>query len=252
MKAALALSGGGIRAVAHLGIVKVLKNNGVEIEAIAGASGGALVGALLCDGKEPEEIVEMIKAVKLWNLFGSRGRGGVFALEGIRRLLEERLSVGRIERLRKRFFVACTDLAGGEIRYFDRGAVGELCIASSSLVPVFSPVRYDGMLLADGGFMDNMPARPLKPLGLPVIGINVNPILPKKPDNVIRTTVRALVLMMAANIEASRRHCHFYVEPAACERINIFDFKKIDEAYDAGIKEGEKVVSKLLDTIGAI
>jgi len=54
MKVSLALSGGGVRALAHLGIVKVLQEHGFEIAAVSGSSGGALVGALLCDGKSPD------------------------------------------------------------------------------------------------------------------------------------------------------------------------------------------------------
>ncbi len=252
MKVALALSGGGIRAVAHLGIVKVLQQNGFEIEAVSGSSGGALVGALLCDGKTPQETVELIKTVKIWNLFGSTGRGGVFALEGIEALLKEHLQVENIEELKTDFIVACTDLASGKMHYFDNGPIAELCIASSSLVPVFSPRRYGDLLLADGGFMDNMPARPLCNRDMPVIGINVNPILPKEPDNVVRMTVRALLLMMAANIEMSKEYVDFYIEPAACEGINIFDLTKVDEAYEAGVEEGKKILPKLLDTFSAI
>ena len=252
MKVALALSGGGIRAVAHLGIIEVLEKNGFEVEAISGSSGGALVSALYCDGRAPEEIVELIKEVKIWNLFGSTGRGGVFALEGIKKLLLDTLTTEEIGDLSRPFIVACTDLAAGKIRYFDEGPIADLCVASSSLVPIFSPVRHGDMLLADGGFMDNMPAGPLEAFGLPVIGINVNPILPKKPDNVIRTTTRALVLMMAANIEASRRHTDFYIEPAACEKINIFDLAKVDEAYEAGYKEAQRLLPKLLDTFCAL
>ena len=252
MKVALALSGGGIRAVAHLGIVKVLKENGFDIGAVSGSSGGALVGALLCDGREPDEIVELIKVVKIWNLFGATGRGGLFGLEGIEILLKKHLRNRNIEEMATDFIVACTDLAEGRMHYFDKGPAAELCVASSSLVPIFSPVRYDGRLLADGGFMDNMPARPLQKFGLPLIGVNVNPILPKNPDNVVRTTTRALVLMMAANVEASKTLLDFYIEPAACERINIFDLTKVDDAYAAGMEAGTKALPKLLDIFSAL
>lgn len=252
MKVALALSGGGIRAVAHLGVVEVLLGEGIEPAMIAGASGGALVGALLCDGKEPRQIVELIKAVRLWDLFGSSGRGGLFALEKIGRILEENLTVANVEDLGTDFLVACTDLAGGEVHYFDKGPVAELCVASSSLVPLFSPVRYGDLLLADGGFMDNMPAGPLKETGLPVVGVNVNPIVARSPESVVQTTARALILMMAANIEASKRFVDFYIEPEGCERINIFDLRRVDEAYEAGRREAERGLPKLIETLASI
>ena len=59
MKIAIALSGGGVRAIAHLGVVKVLIDNGFEIEAISGSSAGAIIGALLSDGKSPEDILKI-------------------------------------------------------------------------------------------------------------------------------------------------------------------------------------------------
>jgi len=252
VKAALALSGGGIRAVAHLGAVEVLQAEGIGIPAISGSSGGALVGALLCDGKSPAEIVDLIKEVRIWDLFGSSGRGGVFALEKIRRILEERLSVSRIEELAVDFTVACTDLAAGEVCYFDKGPIAELCVASSSLVPVFSPIRYGDRLLADGGFMDNMPAAPLQKSGCPVVGINVNPVVRRSPERIVQTTVRALMLMMAANIEASKRFVDFYIEPEGCERINIFDLRRVDEAYEAGRNAARAAMPKLIETLASI
>ena len=252
MKVALALSGGGIRAVAHLGVVEVLLEAGLEIEALSGSSGGALVGAALCDGWAPRKVLELIEELRIWDLFGSRGRGGVFALERIGKVMEERLESRYIEDLPIDFTVACTDLAEGRIHYFDKGPIADLCIASSSLVPVFSPVAYGDLLLADGGFMDNMPTRPLAELDLPVIGVNVNPILPKSPRRIVETTTRALVLMMAANIEASRAYADFYLEPAECEKIGIFDLKKAKEAYEAGRKEAKARLPKLLETLAAL
>lgn len=245
MKIALALSGGGVRAAAHLGIVEVLQRNGFEIAALSGSSGGALVGALLADGYAPQEIRSIIKELKTWDLMQRSKRGGMFGLGRIERLLRAHLKTEELEELPIPFTVAATDLAEGNIHYFDKGPVAQLCAASSSLIPFFSPVRYGNLLLADGGFMDNMPTKPLKVYDCPVIGVNVNPIHPKNPDNILKTTYRALVLMMAANVEASRQHADCYIEAAGCEAINIFDLKQVDAAFDAGLEAGEAAVKKL-------
>ena len=245
MKLSLALSGGGIRAMAHLGIVKVLRDNGFEIAAVSGSSGGALVGALLCDGKSPEDIVSIMKDLKLKDLTGSSGNGGFFGLERIESLMRNNLSSTLIEDMQIPFTVACTDLIGGCMRYFQSGPAARLCAASSSLVPIFSPVRYENMLLADGGFMDNMPAKPLKKMPYPVIGINVNPIPAAEPSGVLAATVRVLMLMMAANIKASAAFADFYIEPKGCGAINIFDLKKGVKAYEEGLKAAEASVDEL-------
>ncbi|WP_345990431.1 patatin-like phospholipase family protein [Sulfurimonas sp. HSL1-2] len=247
-KIALALSGGGVRAVAHLGVVEVLQQQGYEIAAIAGSSGGALAGVLLCDGRTPREVLEIYRELRRIDLVRHFRQGGVFALKGIERLLSHHLSVTDLEALQIPCIIAATDLTAGTIRYFDRGPVAKLAAASSSLIPFFAPVSYGGMRLGDGGFMDNMPVRALKDLGLPILGINVNAILPQEPKNVMQTTYRALILMMAANVEASKHFADAYLEVQGCAAMNIFDTTKLDEAFDAGRREAEVALEKgLLD-----
>ncbi len=245
MRVALALSGGGIRAMAHLGVVEVLQRHGLRIGAVSGSSGGALVGALLCDGKGPREIASIMGTLRLRDLAGRPRGGGVFGLERIERLLATHLVSQRIEEMPIPFTVACTDLKKGAVRYFDRGPAARLCTASSSLVPIFSPVRYEGTLLADGGFMDNMPTKPLKRFAFPVVGINVNSIPPTEPSGVVGTTIRVLMLMMAANIEASRSLADLYIEPKGCGSINIFDLKSGQAAYDEGVRAAEGAIDRI-------
>jgi len=247
---ALALSGGGVRAVAHLGVVEVLLREGYGIEVIAGSSGGALAGALLCDGHTPREVLEIYRTVRRVDLVRHSRKGGMFSLDAVERLLGRHLSVSYLEDLETDCIIAATDLAEGRVHYFDKGPVARLAGASSSLIPFFAPVQYGALQLCDGGFMDNMPTKPLVQRDLPVIGINVNPILPQDPRNVMQTTYRALILMMAANIEASRRYADVYLEVQKCGEVNIFDLAKLDLLYEAGMAEAEKMLEKgLLDLV---
>jgi NTE family protein len=123
LKVALAFSGGGVRAAAHLGITEVLLENGFEIAAISGSSGGALVGALLCDGHSPAHILKIFGRLGFSDMVKGFKRGGMFGLEGVLEHLKQMLSVETIEELAIDFTVACTDFAGGEIHYFDKGPV---------------------------------------------------------------------------------------------------------------------------------
>lgn len=245
MRVALALSGGGIRAAAHLGIIKVLVDNGFKIEAISGSSAGALIGSLLCDGKSPEDILKIIKIIKIWDLMKGRRSGGIFGLQGVKEILYKNLNIKNIEESKVKLFIACTDLFSGKIHYFNKGPIAELSIASSSLVPIFAPVKYSRMLLADGGFVDNMPVVPLKNTGLPIIAINVNPIIKKDTSNLLKTTLRVLMLMMNSNVENSKQYCDFFIEPALCETLNIFDLKHVDKAYEIGYTEAVKLLPEL-------
>jgi NTE family protein len=245
---ALALSGGGVRAAAHLGIVEVLRQEGFSFEVISGSSGGALAAVLLSDGYAPREVLEIYREINRFDLVRHFRRGGMFSLDAIETHLGKYLSVDRIEALATKCIIASTDLTEGRIHYFDKGPAAKLAVASSSLIPFFAPVTYENYKLCDGGFMDNMPTKPLAGRGLPVLGINVNPILPQTTKNVMQTSYRVLILMMAANIEASKAFADIYLEVEGCADINILDISQLDAAYDAGVAEAEKALEKgLLD-----
>ena len=247
---AMALSGGGVRAVAHLGVVEVLRREGYTVEVVSGSSGGALAGVLLCDGYAPREVLEIYREIRRIDLVRHFRKGGMFSLNAVETLLEKYLSTVYLEDLPTDCIIAATDLAEGRMHYFDKGPVARLAVASSSLIPFFAPVAYGALLLGDGGFMDNMPTKPLGSRDLPVIGVNVNPILPQTPRNVMQTTYRSLVLMMAANVEASKAYADFYLEVEGCAEINIFDMSQLDAAFDAGVREAEKALENgLLDFV---
>lgn len=61
----------------------------------------------------------------------------------------------------------------------------------------------------------------------------------------MKTTLRALILMMNSNIETSKKDCDFFIEPALCDKFNIFDLKHADEAYEIGISEATQLLPKL-------
>lgn len=245
-RVALALSGGGVRAAAHLGIAEVLMREGIAVEALSGSSGGALAGVLLCNGYSSKEVFGILGEVRRIDLLSRPRRDGMFSLGAVEALLKKQLGVTRLEALQTPCIVAATDLKQGRMHYFEEGPAATLAVASSSLVPFFPTVSYGDLQLCDGGFMDNMPARPLTGRGLPVVGVNVNPILPQTPRGILQKSYRTLVLMMAANIEASKRYCDLYLEVEACGGINIFDTSQMRRAYDAGAAEAERRLPELM------
>lgn len=93
----------------------------------------------MCDGKSPEEILKIVKTIKIWDLMKGIRRGGLFGLDGVREILYNNLTIKNIEDSKSKLFIACTDLWSGKIYYFENGPVVELSIASSSLVPIISP-----------------------------------------------------------------------------------------------------------------
>ncbi len=244
-KLALAFSGGGVRAAAHLGFVDVLNEAGIEIGAFSGSSAGAVAAALLADGHAPRDILAMFSSLGKRHFMHRGGQGGIFSLNALERLLEANLRHARIEALPTPCIIAATDLHAGKIRYFDEGSVTTLAAASCALVPFFSPLRYGDMRLADGGFMDNLPAAPLHAHGFSVVGVDVNVIFERRTRGIVDTTYRSLSLMMVANVEASKRFCDGYVPVTGCRGIGLFDPTKLGEAFDAGKTAAREWLTKV-------
>ena len=140
-KIGLVLSGGGIRGIAHLGLLKAMDEIGVKPSAISGVSAGAIVGALYASGISPDEILEIGKrqinfgfSNLLWR------RGGLFSREFIHKILVEYLPQNSFESLNIPLIVNATDFTNVE----------------------------------DGGLLNNFPVEPLIGMCDKIIGSHVN------------------------------------------------------------------------------
>jgi NTE family protein len=200
----LALSGGGARGLAHVGVLKVLEELRVPIDCIAGTSMGALVGGLYAAGYSPEEIEEQLAAVDWADMYRDRPprrslsfrrkdddrrylldfelgvRGGrVVAPSGritggkldllLRALSLRVVTVERFDDLPVRFRAVATDLATGRRVVLDRGDLPTALRASMAIPGVFSPVSIAGRVLVDGGLVDNLPVDAAREMGADVI-----------------------------------------------------------------------------------
>jgi len=208
---ALALSGGGARGLAHIGVLAAMEEDGVELDAIAGTSMGALIGAFASAGYSPEDAVEILKR-REWNAI-------ISGLDVRRRVLSEtedilqqsallrfrlrkgqRLQVGAIteshllQRELYRYLLRAQLRSGGDLdrlRYRFRAVSGDILtgnrVASSSgdvvasvrgsfAIPgVFEPVRVGDAVLVDGGVVENVPVDTARSLGADaVIAVNVS------------------------------------------------------------------------------
>jgi Predicted esterase of the alpha-beta hydrolase superfamily len=107
MKVALVLSGGAVRGVAHIGVIKALEELGFEISAISGVSAGALVGAFYCAGYTPEDMLRIVKSKHWLRYIKPRlPKLGFFSLTDAKRFLKDHLEVERIEELTREFLYA--------------------------------------------------------------------------------------------------------------------------------------------------
>lgn len=239
MKVALALSGGGARCIAQLGYLEPLYELGIRPQAIAGSSGGAIIGAFLAKGYSPIECLEIVKSFDFskisWNLF----RGSLFELGSIYEDLKA-LGLDTFEELPIPFFATATEYESGHTIYLHSGDLALSVLASSALTPIFAPVAIDNRLYIDGGFTDNLPVRPLMEYPFR-LSINVNPMqsLPFK-KSFWGNLKRAGYIMLNANVRPSIPLATKHVQIEETGNFGILDTKHFDQIYAIGAKIAQK------------
>lgn len=183
-KIGLALSSGGARGLAHIGVLKVLEKNKIPIDFISGTSMGAFVGAIYSaevNAKKLEKdfLSEPWKKSFDYSLLPSQG---LIKGDKIERWLEQQINDMDFKELRIPLFVTAFDLKSKREVIFSKGNVAEAVRASISLPGIFVPVENKGRCLVDGGIVDPIPSEVLAKAGADIIiAINVDASKEKEP-----------------------------------------------------------------------
>jgi NTE family protein len=203
-KIGLALSGGGARGGAHVGVLKKLEELGVPVDYIAGTSMGAIIGGFYAAGYSADQIEILLNETD-WNaaltdkpqrrertmrkkeleaeflvpyrVGYNRGRFQIplGAIEGqhldqiFHRILLPVVEINDFDHLPIPFRAVATDLVTGEAVVLARGSLGDSLRASMSVPGVFSPVSIDGRLLVDGGMANNLPVSVVREMGADIV-----------------------------------------------------------------------------------
>jgi NTE family protein len=172
MKVGLALSGGGARGFAHVGVLKVLVESGIPIDLIAGTSAGSIVGGAYAAGMSLDEIALMSAKVGWTNMTRpSLSPLGALSNAPMSAFLARELPVSRFEDLKTPFAAVAFELESSkEVVFKDTGDL-VLAICASCAVPgVFAPVRSPtGTLLVDGGITTPLPVNVARKMGADVV-----------------------------------------------------------------------------------
>ena len=172
-KLGLALSGGGARGFAHLGVFKFLEDCGMKPDIISGTSAGALMGALYADGYSVEEIKGLFSGREFSDFAQLQiPKSGVFDSQRFRSFLRRHLRAKAIEDLKIPMAIVATDLDNGESRTFRSGPLVDVITASCSIPIIFSPVVINGVHYVDGGLFRNFPVSVIREECERVIGVN--------------------------------------------------------------------------------
>lgn len=234
----IVLSGGGIKGMAHLGLIKALQEHEINFNCIAGSSAGALTGALIAAGYSPEESLEFFKSVPIFSIYYySTSKPGILDSEKFRPVFEKYFPDDAFEMLQSPLVVTTTNLEIGTWHFHHSGPLINVLLASASLPPVFSPMLIDGVMHADGGIMNNFPLEPLQENCNFIIGSYVHPVSVIKGSDVkssVGVAMRALDLSRFAIVQPKLERCQFLFAPPAVEAIGMLDRRAIDKAFNIG------------------
>ena len=165
-KIGVALGGGFARGLAHVGVLKVLEEEKVPIDFIAGTSVGAVIGAAYASGISARELEEVAALVRFkdfsrWTF----SRFGLFSNDKMAVFLRKILRCKTFEELRIPLAIAATDIVTGEPVVFTSGDLVDPVRASCAYPGMFQPVRIGERLLVDGLLAHAVPAMPLRDMG---------------------------------------------------------------------------------------
>ncbi|HKP35279.1 MAG TPA: patatin-like phospholipase family protein [Pyrinomonadaceae bacterium] len=174
----LALSGGAARGIAHVGVLRALEENDIPIDAIAGASAGALIGGSYAAGLSIDDLEVMARNFR-WRYTSrpSFSRLGLQSNARMEKFLRKRLPVTRFENLKIPFAALAMDLhLGTPVVFRDEGDLPFAIRASACIPAIYTPVRdTSGRWLLDGGLVANLPIGFARDLGADVvIAVDVN------------------------------------------------------------------------------
>ncbi|MFZ5433707.1 MAG: patatin-like phospholipase family protein [Calditrichota bacterium] len=266
----LALSGGGAKGLAHIGVIKVLEEEGIDVDVVAGTSMGAIIGSLYSIGYSTAFIESLVVHEQWGELFddtpGRRGLAmeqklyderyqlsipirrhslglptGLIPGQNVSLLLEWLMwpvrEVRDFKKLPRPFVCVATDLETGEAVVLERGNLPEAVRASFAIPSVFTPVYMDGRMLVDGGVVRNLPAQDVRESLRAdfVIGVDVSSALREadKLDNLIAILNQTMNFQELVSAEGQRRLCNILIRPAI-DQFSIMDFAKARELIAVG------------------
>ncbi len=282
----LVLGGGGARAYAHLGILKVLEEEHIPVDLIAGTSMGGFLGALHILGKSVDEILAISQ--EAWRRLNSPfswtlPRVAFIKDKRIDRLVHDIFGDILIEDLPLPFFCVAADLVSGQEVVLSSGPLYKAILATGALPAFFAPVSIKNMFLVDGGVVNNVPGDVLKKQGIDmVIAVDVTPerevhLVPQQDcfdaaNASLRqrllcylkyikarfgTVLLPRIIMRVIAIEGleitrnKSRYFDIHIKPNL-ENFDLFDFRRLPEIVKIGEQTGRQEIEKIRQTIASL
>ncbi len=275
----LALSGGGARGFAQIGVLKAIDDAGLDISYIAGSSMGSIIGGLYASGYSAREIEENVRQVDFSSLFSDSPQRQsllitqreeqdryLFSIrfDGYKPYIPRALTVGQrltayltdltiradygcagnFDYLPIPFRAVATDIGDGSKAVLKSGNLADAMRASIAFPLAFAPVELDGKYLMDGGMVDPIPVNICRRMGADyVIAVNTaSPLLPvENIDNPVDIANQVTTIMTQNALAEQLRGADYILTPLI-DSLESLDFDMIDTLVALGYKAGVRAV----------
>ena len=278
MGVGIALAGGGIRGIAHAGVLKALEDNNIEIEAIGGTSAGSIVATLYAMGYKPYYIYTLFKRyaqeiinignASLLNGFNNLLKNKKVGISGLNdgTMLEKmfnelalRKKVRTVGDIKMPLVISTVDIAESKEYLITNCAprdvfkdnliteigIGKAVRASSSFPAFFCPCEYKKHIFMDGGVLDNTPVLPLKQIyDKKVIAVNCESDPVEENCDVMDIIMKTLDIMGNKISEKSLEQSDLILT-VPTDRAGLFDIDKLDKCYKFGYDTVVKNIDKI-------
>jgi NTE family protein len=233
----IALGGGFARGIAHIGVLKVLEEEGIPIRIVAGTSVGALIGASYCSGLSPAELEDVAHSVRFttfarWTL----SRFGFASNDRMITFLTRTLKCKTFEELRIPLGVTATDFNTGEGVVFHSGSIIDPVRASCAYPGMFLPINIRGRYLVDGMLSHPVPTRPLREMGADrVLGVHLKGTWSNggAPRHLFDVIGQSFAIAQDAMSNVWRSAADLVIEPDVAG-FGYDDFKRADDLIRVG------------------
>ncbi|NNE66527.1 MAG: patatin-like phospholipase family protein [Pyrinomonadaceae bacterium] len=255
-KVGLALSGGAARGFAHLGVYKVLKENGIPIDCVAGTSAGSFAGAAIAAGMSVEDIIDVGKEISWYRMsklnFSAKG---LISNQPIGDLIQSRFPSKKIEDLMIPYAAIATDLESGkEVVFRDSGDLGFAVRASCAIPGIFAPlVDTEGNQYVDGGIVANVPTKAVRELGADVV-IAVDVLHSGAsywgtPSSLVGIFFQS-AMMVIRSASSAHHHMADHVVVPEIAHLRPDEIGKIEEFVELGEKAAKESLPRIEELIG--
>ena len=275
----LALSGGGVKGAAHIGVLKALEEEKIKINYIAGTSSGSIVSTLYAAGFSPDEIYcifkkycKKIKYVDIKNIFKlffglfttlTITIDGLNSGKSIKKLINKvcaKKNIYNISDIKMPLVIPSVNMNNGDVVCFSSSKIrnfsnktifvndaniGECVQSSCSFPTVFSPCSYKDIKLVDGGIRENTPWRELKMIGADDV---ISVVFENEVDNnccknLVDVAFRSFELM-GKELSKYELEGADYLIKIKSKKVSLLDISKIDEFFELGYRTTKNFLEK--------